>query len=508
MSWIFLSSGLLLGWSLGANDAANIFGTAVGTRMVRFKTAATIASIFVILGAVISGAGAAHTYGKLGAINAIAGSFVAALAAAITVFWMTKLGLPVSTTQSIVGAIVGWDIFTGNLIDTEVLSKILATWVASPVLTAIFSFFFYLGLKNYLNRVKIHILEMDLYTRIGLILIGAFGAYSLGANNIGNVMGVFISSNPFKAIDFGFFRLKDIQVLFLVGGIFIAIGIYTYSYRVMKTVGSDIFKLSPLAALIVVLAESIVLFIFASQKLERLLIFLGLPTIPLVPVSSSQAVVGGVIGVAFAKKGWKMINYRLLLRIVMGWIFTPVTSGVITFFSLFIMQNVFMQPVYYPDTYLISHEVIQKLNEMGIKDPHLNAFEGKIFKVPVKMKKTLESETDLKEDQILKVIEFSKIDSVVIDTNVLPQLVDTGRFSSCQLRALKKLHGQVFVYKWQLRDRLKNLCGDWWYNGDPLHDRDLDEKFEILVRKFSIRNLRKYQKSLPIGDVAAERISR
>ena len=65
---IFLSSGLFLGWSLGANDAANVLGTAVGTRMVRFTTAALICSVFVILGAVVSGAGAAHTLGKLGEI--------------------------------------------------------------------------------------------------------------------------------------------------------------------------------------------------------------------------------------------------------------------------------------------------------------------------------------------------------------------------------------------------------------------------------------------------------
>ena len=56
---VFLSSGLFLGWSLGANDAANIFGTAVSTRMVKFKTAAIVCSVFIMLGAVISGVGAA-----------------------------------------------------------------------------------------------------------------------------------------------------------------------------------------------------------------------------------------------------------------------------------------------------------------------------------------------------------------------------------------------------------------------------------------------------------------
>ena len=69
--FIFLSSGLFLGWSLGANDAANIFGTAVGTKMVKFRTAAIISSIFIILGAVITGSGASQTLSSLGAVNAL-----------------------------------------------------------------------------------------------------------------------------------------------------------------------------------------------------------------------------------------------------------------------------------------------------------------------------------------------------------------------------------------------------------------------------------------------------
>ena len=79
---LFLTSGLFLGWALGANDAANVFGTAVGSRMVRFSTAAIICSIFVILGAIISGAGATETLGKLGTISTLPASFMAAFAAA------------------------------------------------------------------------------------------------------------------------------------------------------------------------------------------------------------------------------------------------------------------------------------------------------------------------------------------------------------------------------------------------------------------------------------------
>ena len=87
---IFLLGGLFLGWSLGANDAANVFGTAVGTRMVQFKTAAIVCSIFVILGAIISGPGTTETLGKLGSINALPGAFAACIAAGLSCLLYTS----------------------------------------------------------------------------------------------------------------------------------------------------------------------------------------------------------------------------------------------------------------------------------------------------------------------------------------------------------------------------------------------------------------------------------
>ncbi len=362
MIWFFLLSGIFLGWSLGANDAANIFGTAVGTRMIKFKTAALIASVFIILGAVISGAGATHTLGKLGAVNAIAGSFTVALAAAATVAWMTKLGLPVSTTQAIVGAIIGWNLFTGSPTDFNSLTKIVSTWVICPVLTAIFAYIMYKIAAKWVMRLDTHLLRQDAYTRISLLLIGAFGSYSLGANNIANVMGVFVPAHPFGDLSFGnFFTLSGTQVLFLIGGLAIATGVYTYSKRVMLTVGNDIFKLSPVAALVVVMAESLVLFIFASKSLEQFLISVGLPPIPLVPVSSSQAVVGGVIGIALAKRG-RGVNYKILGKIASGWVSTPLAAAAFSFISLFFVQNVFNLEVYRKptvDTQVIKEKIIQ-----------------------------------------------------------------------------------------------------------------------------------------------------
>ncbi len=344
--FLFLSSGLFLGWSLGANDAANVFGTAVGTNMIKFRTAAIIGSIFVILGAVISGAGASHTLGKLGAINALPGSFIVAFAAALTVFWMTRMKLPVSTSQAIVGAIIGWNFFAGKATDLNSLTKIVTTWVLCPLLSALFSIMLYYLIKFLLRKSSIHMIRMDSYTRIALILTGAFGAYSLGANNIANVMGVFIPVSPFSGINIaGSFQLSGVQLLFLLGGIAISVGIITYSKRVMMTVGNNIFKLSPVTAFIVVLSSSLVLFLFASQGLKVWLIAHNLPSFPLVPVSSSQAVVGAVLGIGIAKSG-KNIQFGTIGRIGAGWIATPIAAGLLSYILLFVMQNLFMQTVY------------------------------------------------------------------------------------------------------------------------------------------------------------------
>jgi len=359
MFLFFLSSGLFLGWSLGANDAPNVFGTAVGSKMIRFKTAAICCSIFILLGAVISGAGASQTLGKLGSVNAIAGAFIVAFSAAASVYFMTKLGYPVSTSQAIVGAIIGWNFFSGSLTDYHTLSKIVITWVACPALSAVIALILYKSLVFAIGRRKIDMFRLDSMTRYSLVIIGAFGAYSLGANNIANVMGVFVPVSPFADISFlGLFNLTSTQQLFFIGGIAIGIGVLTYSKKVMETVGEGIMKLSPIAALVVVSAHSLVLFLFASQGLEAFLKHHGLPTIPLVPVSSSQAIVGAVIGIGLLKRG-SGIRWRVLGGIGSSWVVTPIIAALVSFISLFFLQNVFEQKTYRPVSYSITSEAMK-----------------------------------------------------------------------------------------------------------------------------------------------------
>jgi PiT family inorganic phosphate transporter len=337
---VFLTSGLFLGWALGANDAANVFGTAVGTKMVTWKTAAIICSVFIVLGALISGAGTSQTLGKLGAISALPGAFMTALSAAIAVYTMTKSGLPVSTSQAIVGAIIGWNMFSSNPTDAATLTKILSTWIICPVLSGCIAVTLFKTFKVASKHARVHLIMSDAYTRVALLLVGAFGAYSLGANNIANVVGVFIPAQPFPDIMIGTLRFSSTQQLFLLGGLAISVGVFTYSKGVMMTVGGSLGRLSPTAAFITVLSHSIVLFIFASRGLEAWLAGHGLPTIPLVPVSSSQAVVGAIVGISILQ-GASGIRWSVLGKIVTGWIATPFAAGVICFIGLFFLQNVF-----------------------------------------------------------------------------------------------------------------------------------------------------------------------
>jgi inorganic phosphate transporter, PiT family len=340
MILFFLTSGLFLGWSLGANDASNAFGSAVGSKMVSFRKAAIIASVAVILGAIIQGAGTSQTLGKLGAVNAIGGSFTLALASAITVYMMTKFSLPVSTTQAIVGAIIGWNLFTGNKTDSATLSAIVATWVTGPVLGALFTIPLFMLVIKVKVAAKIHLITFESYIRTGLIIVGAFAAYSLGANNIANVMGVFVPAFNLDDLDLGIITLNSARQLFLLGGMAIAVGIITYSKRVMETVGANIVELNPEAAMVVVLAQSLVLFIFSSSALSSFLAGLGLPRIPLVPVSSSQVIIGCVIGIGLYK-GARNINFRLLGEVAIGWIATPLITCILCYLSLFIFKNIF-----------------------------------------------------------------------------------------------------------------------------------------------------------------------
>lgn len=294
-----LISGVFLGWSLGSNDSANVFGTAVASGVIRFSVAAAITSIFVVIGSVLQGAEGMHTLGGLTAQD-LNSAFISSLAAALTVTVMTYLSLPVSTSQAVVGAILGIGIAQQQVINWGGLKKVMLCWIGTPFGAMIIAFLLYKFFQFILGRVKLSIFSLNYLIQYGLLISGAYGAYALGANNVANVTGVFAEAG-----------LITVRWATIIGSVSIALGAITYSKRVMMTVGSGLVKLDGFSAFIAVLSEAITVHIYAEVG---------------VPVSTSQAIVGAVLGIGLAL-GMKTINNRTLINIVLGWLSTPLIAG-------------------------------------------------------------------------------------------------------------------------------------------------------------------------------------
>ena len=295
-----LLGGIFLGWSLGANDASNVFGSAVAARMVKFWTAAILASAFVLLGALLEGQAGIETLKGLTPLN-LEQAVVSSVAAAVTVTIMTIFSLPVSTSQAVVGAILGIGLLNQN-INTPGLGKVVACWMGTPVGGMIISIMIYRMMAFFYNRLDINLFQVDNLLRLSLIGASSYGAYALGANNVANVTAVFVGAGEltlFSAV--------------LLGGLSIDLGILTFSRRVMETVGRRLVRLDPFSALVVLLAEAITVHIY---------------TIIGVPVSTSQAVIGAVLGVGIIK-GISTVERRTLINILFGWFLTPTIAAAI-----------------------------------------------------------------------------------------------------------------------------------------------------------------------------------
>jgi len=290
---------ILMGWSLGANDAANVFGLAVGARAVRYRTAVALTGAFVMLGAYFGGARGIATYGALTGHD-LATAFCVALAAGLTVTLMTLLGLPVSATQAAVGAIIGVALAADRSVEWGVMVRIVLSWITSPLGSLLLAYVLHRFLGPPLQRRLAGITAYDTFLRWAIVVVGIGGAYALGANSVANVTGVYVGAG-----------LLSVQAAALIGGASIALGVLTYARRVMETVGERLVYLGLLPALFAAISQAVVLRLFA---------YVG------VPVSTSQAVVGAVVGIGLVK-GVAAVNARQLGAIFAGWAVTPVVAG-------------------------------------------------------------------------------------------------------------------------------------------------------------------------------------
>ncbi|MEM8610047.1 MAG: inorganic phosphate transporter [Myxococcota bacterium] len=386
--------GLYMAWTIGANDVANAMGTSVGSGALTLRGAIIVAAIFEFGGAMLVGGSVTDTIRKgivdVGAIGAdsivvAVGMTCCLLAAAIWLNLATYAGWPVSTTHSIVGAVVGFGVAAGGMsaVDWGTIGNIAASWVVSPVMGGIIGYsvfilvrrtilskddpvqalarwgpifvFPIIGILSLSAMFKgLKPLKLDLpfgpavLAAIGLgvvaslvavplfrrfaskpvegheeslarterafmvlqVMTACFVAFAHGSNDVANAVG------PLAAV-FGAVRegvTETVQVpyrVLLIGAVGIVVGLATYGYKIMATIGKKITELTPSRGFSAEFAAATTI-VFASK--------LGLP------VSTTHTLVGAVIGVGFGRS-IGAINLKVLRGIFASWFITvPFTA--------------------------------------------------------------------------------------------------------------------------------------------------------------------------------------
>ncbi|MFZ0134034.1 MAG: inorganic phosphate transporter [Desulfobacterales bacterium] len=395
--------GFYMAWNIGANDVANSMASAVGAKAITIRQALFIAGILNVVGAVFIGSHVTDTIRK-GIVStavmddphlALLGAFSALLAAALWVSFATWRSLPVSTTHSIVGAMIGFGVMAGgfSVIQWDKLGAVVLSWVISPVFSLVISYAMFkiivglilskpdpfgralrlspwfigiavfvvvlsflfktplgsslslgtpsalllalasAGLLGYAGkRLLVRYLaeadaaggEEEVFRRIQ-IGTSCYVALAQGANDVANAIG------PLAVV---YFIVKTGGIgdkvpvptfLLLFGGVGIACGIGMAGHRVMETIGSKITTLTNTRGFSVDFAAATTVLI-ASK--------LGLP------VSTTHAAVGGVMGVGLAR-GLEAVNFRIIFQIVIYWILT-VPAAALTSIVIFKVLGYFL----------------------------------------------------------------------------------------------------------------------------------------------------------------------
>ncbi|WP_457570860.1 inorganic phosphate transporter [Desulfovulcanus sp.] len=383
--YLSLGAGFFMAFNLGANDVANSMASAVGARAITVRQAVFIAGILNFVGAVFLGSHVTATISK-GIINAqyisdpkliMIGMFAALLSAGLWVLIATLTALPVSSTHSIVGGIVGFGLVAGgpSVVNWLKMGGIVLSWIISPFFAALIAYMIFshirktiffrrefikqakkwgpiwMGLTIFLIALsflyktpvgkKLHLpWSISLLIALSLaILVWALGKYfvnkivtdklegaegvelifrrlqvgtscyvalSQGANDVANAIGPVAAIYLISKQHLLLAKAEIPTGILVLGGLGIAIGITVLGYKVMATVGEKITTLTNTRGFAVDFgAASTVL---AASNL-------GLP------VSTTHAAVGAVVGVGLAR-GFTAVDFKVLGRIVVYWLLT------------------------------------------------------------------------------------------------------------------------------------------------------------------------------------------
>ena len=399
--WIAGILALYMAWAIGANDVANAMGTSVGSGALTVGGAIIVAAVLEFAGAFLAGGHVTDTvrkgmldlsmmtreqliYGMLGSLAAAGTLLVVA----------TRFGLPISTTHSIVGAIVGFGAIAVGVdaVKWGKIAQIVLSWVTSPLLAGVIAFFifqitrikvldrpdpvaqirklgpvffffvfFIIGLVTLFKGLKPLKLDLNLtQSLIGSVTLGLIGAaigaffirrvdvgedapkhrfsrverifvvlqiltacaiaFAHGSNDVANSIGPLAAiSHAVQGMDLGSKAPVEPWML-AIGGIGIVIGLATWGYRVMETIGKKITELTPSRGFAAELAAATTI-VVASR--------LG------IPISTTHTLVGAVLGVGLAR-GIGALDLRVVGKILASWVATlPLAAGLSIFFFYF-----------------------------------------------------------------------------------------------------------------------------------------------------------------------------
>lgn len=312
-------AGLYMAWNIGANDLANAMGTSVGTGALTIKKVIVIAAVFEFLGAVFFGERVTSTIAKgivpIDKIETVHpdivayGMLAAILAAGFWVTLTTFYNLPVSTSHSIVGSVLGFGLivaYNGIITFSEIhwgeMAKIVASWIISPILGAVVAYItFSIIRKLFLHRATdLPIIEKKF---ISLQLITAcYMAFAHGSNDVANAVGPLAAALKVMGV-----MGTEIPIWILImGGFGMVIGMATWGYKVVETIGSRITELTPTRGFSAEFATASVVLLHSYSSL---------------PISTTHTLVGSVIGVGLAG-GIAAVDLGVIWRIVSSWILT------------------------------------------------------------------------------------------------------------------------------------------------------------------------------------------
>jgi len=408
--WVAVVACVYMAWNIGATDVANAMGTSVGSHAVSLRQAVLLAAVFEFAGAFLVGGHVTDTVRK-GIVSPsifldhvdlfVLGMLAALIAAGIWLNLATFLGLPVSTTHSIIGAVVGFGLLIGGTtaINWSKLGSVVLSWLISPVVGGVmgwltFSFIkrtvlsswnpdkaarravplllipvtmvlvlsmLYKGLKNLSLEVSLGkaillsliagiiahfvmrgvlywkysfrpVRRKDAFEQVEAIFAylqvgtACYVAFAHGANDVANAIGPFAAIVAvYKSGDLAMKVPVPMWVLGL-GGIGIVVGLGTWGYRVIDTIGKKITSITPSRGFS---AE------FATATTVLLCSKLGLP------VSTSHTLVGSVVGVGMAR-GMAALNLHVIRNIVNSWIITIPATAAVTMVIFLALKAIFL----------------------------------------------------------------------------------------------------------------------------------------------------------------------